>query len=142
MRNFISISLVASLFCSIPALAVPVTGVLGVPQQGKTDTHTNVSPLKYYRIGVLVNAKTFNSKEVCDEAVTLFSKQMTEEILDKYIVKSIKNDDGTYSVALLLRVIFFDKAEAEKAKKLLESYQDDHPDLAKEKFLVVEDSQA
>lgn len=85
-------------------------------------------PLVYYRVA-LVTPTSFISKDVADAVCKEMTATANE---DQYIFKVVENKNKTFSVHMLLRILFFDKAEAEKAADFLRN----NPNYDPAKFAI------
>jgi hypothetical protein len=94
------------LFLSTP----PAKAQLAAPMTG------HYAPLIYYRVGFVSKHKHLTEKE----AVQLIASLKDEPIIEKYILRPKQNPDGSYEIEMLMRIIFFEKHEAELALQYLQ----------------------
>jgi hypothetical protein len=92
-------------------IATPAFAQLSTPQIGKFAQE----PLIYYRVGFVSKHKHLTEIEVNN----LLDSLKNSDISETYVFQPKQSTDGTYEIEMLVRIIFFDKKEAESAKKFL-----------------------
>jgi hypothetical protein len=99
------------LFIILFITVTPAFAQLSVPQTGQMGQQ----PLTYYRVGFVSKGKHLTKNEGEGLLVSLKDEPITE----KYLIRLKPNIDGTYEIEMLVRIIFFDRKEAEKAVNML-----------------------
>jgi len=93
------------------------------------------TPLVFYRVAFISKGKHLSFKEVHDLLISLAE----EPIAEKYILTSRENNDHTFEIEMKMRIVFFDRKEAEKALAVLKD--NSNYDSAKFDLEVVKESQ-
>ena len=110
-------------------ISTPVFGQLSCPSVPKLDP----GPIKFYRIA-LVPTSLFSSQAVANAVVL---ELQTRPEMSNYIPKVFKVGNS-YQVVLMVKIMFFDRKEAEKALTFIQ----ERPEYATSHFAakIVEDS--
>jgi hypothetical protein len=87
--------------------------LLSPPMTGKMEQQ----PIVYYRVAFVSK----NKKLTKDETEALIHSLDDNPISEKYILKPHENADHTYEIEMRVRIIFFEKSEAEKALTALKT---------------------
>lgn len=112
--------LLLSLLIMTSLMATPAFGQLCAPQTGQMGQ----MPLTYYRVGLV----SIDRKLSRNEGDGLLLALKDEAISEKYIIRLKPNTDGTYELEMLIRIIFFDKKEADMAVELMKQTMQYQPD--------------
>lgn len=93
-------------------IATPAFAQLSPPMTGQMATQ----PLVYYRVGFVSRGKQLSRTE----GNQLLDSLKNEPITEKYILRLKQSPDKTYEVEMLMKIIFFDKHEADLALEFLQ----------------------